>query len=323
MLGIAGVTVPPESRARGNAKRLMRALVRDAHTEGWATSALFASTHALYRSVGYEHAGSRFEFTVPLSRIDVREREGEVVALTESDLPCVKACYARVAPRHNGHLDRGDYIWARIRKRWGVDYQGFGVLKPGAFAAGQLAGYLFLAQQRGPSGRYNVEVNDLVFETPAAGRRLLGFLRDFEMMGHDCTLYGGPSHPALTLLPQHRYEARMKDYWLIRVTHIERAIAARGYAPAHDAEVHLHVEDDVINAHNGPWVLRVRAGAGEATRGGRGKIRITARGLAAIYSGFTSFAQGKAQGWCDANDDAVAAAEGVFAGPHAWMAEMF
>lgn len=319
MLGIAGVTVPPESRGGGNAKRLMRALVREAHREGWATSALFASTHSLYRAVGYEHAGSRFVFTVPLSRIDVHERGGEVVALGEGDNGRVRECYARAAQRANGNLDRGEYIWSRIRKRWGVEYQGFGVVGSG----GALAGYVYLAQQRRPEGRYDVEVSDLAFETPGAGRRLLGFLRDFEMMGHDCTMYGGPTHPALTLLQQHRYKAELKDYWLMRVTNLERAVGARGYARAVDAEVHLQVEDDVVDEHNGAWVLRVRNGAGEVRRGGKGEVRVTARGLAAVYSGFVTFAQARAQGWCEGSDGALCGAEGVFAGPHPWMTEMF
>ncbi len=326
MLGIAGVAVAPESRGRGAAKRMMRALVREAHAEGWATSALFASTHSLYRAVGYEHAGSRFEFTLPLSRIDVRERAGEVVALGEQDMERVKACYGRVAVRHNGHLDRGAYIWNRIRKRWGVEYHAFGVLAEGSRAedaGAPLAGYVFLAQQRRPTGRFDVEVNDLVFDTPSSGRRLLCFLADFEMMGYDCTLYGGPMHPALTLLGQHRYEARFKDYWLVRLTHLENAIARRGYAECVDAEIHLRIEDDVVEQHHGDWVLRVKGGQGEVTRGGRGEVRLSARAFASIYAGFTSFSQARALGWCDGNDAVIARAEGVFAGTHPWMTEMF
>ncbi len=324
MLGIAGVTVPPESRGGGGAKRMMRALVREAHAEGWATSALFASTHTLYRSVGYEHAGSRFEFSVPLSRIGVREREGQVVALTEADVPRVKALYQRVAPRHDGHLDRGEYIWGRVRRRWGVEYAGFGVVAPGEDAvSGALGGFVYINQQRRPSGRFDLEVNDLQFETASAGRRLLGFLADFEMMGYDCTLFGGPTHPALTLLQQHRYEGKLKDYWLIRVTHLENAVAKRGYSRNVDAEVHMHVTDDVVEQHNGAWVLRVKGGSGTIARGGRGDVRINARGLAAVYAGFATFAQARAQGWCEGSDEAIAGAEGVFAGSHPWMTEMF
>lgn len=326
MLGIAGVAVAPESRGRGAAKRMMRALVREAHAEGWATSALFASTHTLYRAVGYEHAGARFEFTLPLSRIDVRERGGEVVALGEADMERVKACYQRTAPRHNGHLDRGTYIWNRVRKRWGVEYHGFGVLAEGARvgeANAPLAGYIFLTQQRRPTGRFDVEVNDLVFETPSAGCRLLGFLADFEMMGYDCTMYGGVMHPALVLLGQHRYEAKLKDYWLLRITNLEKAIATRGYAPTIDAEVHLHIEDDVIEQHTGPWVLRVKGGRGEIQPGGRGEVRVSARGFASIYSGYTSFPQAMGLGWCNGDEAAIVRAEGVFGGTQAWMTEMF
>ncbi len=326
MLGVAGVAVAPESRGKGSARRMMQEFVRSAYDEGWPTAALFASTHTLYRQVGFEHAGSRFEYTVPLSRIDVREREGEVIALTEADTDRIKACYAKAAILHDGFLDRGPYIWQRIRKRWGSEYNGFGVLAPGAIAsdpAAALVGYVFIGQNRRPTGRFDVEVNDFVFLDAAAGRRLWGFLADFEMMGYDLTMFGGPAHPALTLLQQHRYEAKLKDYWLIRLTHVEKALSARGYPRSVRTEVHLDIDDALIPGNTGKWVLRVENGRGVAERGGRGDIKVSTRALASLYSGFVSFAQAKALGWCNGDAESLANAEGIFGRGNAWMAEMF
>lgn len=334
LLGIAGVAVAPEERGRGQAAFLMRSFVRSAYEEGWALAGLYASTHRLYRKFGYEHAGHRFCYNIPLVRIDADgplssgaapTHDLRVAALTEQDDPEIRACYAKFASMYEGTLDRGPYIWARIRKMRDETYTGFGVRD----SSGTLRGYLFLTQQRSnPNGRFSVALTDFVFNDEAAGRRLWGFLHDFSMMGEDLTFYGGPTHPALQLLRQQRHTVELKDDWLIRVVDVKRALEARGYSPAIRADLSLLITDDVVPENAGHWNIRIADGRATAEksptpRASSGTLSVTARGLATIYSGFNSARQAKLLGLADGDESALAMADSVFARSTPWMSDMY
>lgn len=318
-IGIAGVAVAPECRGKGLAREMMRRTVRAAAEEGTALLALYASTQTLYRQVGFEQAGSRFRIRVPMTALDVRERGGEIVALGGTNDPAVRACYASFAAGFDGMLDRGEYIWRRIASNRGVESRGFGVRS----AQGTLDGYLFMNQQRQESGRQEIVLTDLAYNTPAAARRLLGFLADFGAIADVLEFFGGPSHPALMLLGQQRYTVALKDFWLIRVTDVVRALEARGYNPAARGEVHLQVEDPLVERNSGPWVLRVQDGKGTVTPGGRGEVRVGPRGLAGLYSGFCGVGGLLGAGLCEGPERALAMADGLLASRGAWMTDFF
>lgn len=326
MVGVAGVAVGPESRGRGLARRMMAELMRELAAEGAPLSALYASTQALYRQVGYEQAGHRFNVRIPLAQIGVRSREPRVEALEEEDLPAIKACYAEFARRFDGMLDRGAYVWERVRKRREEAFHPFGVRGD----SGAIEGYLFLTQRRKPdTGRHDVVLSDLAFTSAAAGRRLLGFLADFATVGDDLLFAGGPAHPILTLMDQQRYAIEFKDYWMLRVVDVAAALEARGYAPGIDAEVRLDVRDDVLERNTGRFVLRVRDGRGRVERaevgagGVDGAVRCGPRGLAALYGGFMSPGALALGGLVEGGPEALRAAGAVFAGSTPWMTDFF
>ena len=58
---VAGVAVAPEARGSGIASGMMASSLDALRLAGVPLAALYASTFALYRKVGYEQAGSRFE----------------------------------------------------------------------------------------------------------------------------------------------------------------------------------------------------------------------------------------------------------------------
>jgi predicted acetyltransferase len=298
---------------------MMQECVREAAREGFALSALYPSTQSLYRAVGFEQAGHRFAARLPIAQIDARERDPDVRPLGENDWPAVKACYAAFAPKFNGMLDRGEYVWGRIPKQQDNVFKGFGVPDN----AGGLDGYVFLAQKRKETARQEVLVQDLAFRTAAAGRRLLRFIADFGTMGDDVVFAAGPSHPALMMLGLQKYKLEFSYYWMLRIVSVERALAARGYPAGVDAELHLHVEDDLLPENGGAFVLRVREGVGEVQRGGRGALRTGIRGLAAMYSGHLNPAGLALAGMAEGSGEAIAAAGAVFGGGAPWMTDFF
>ncbi|MBL8760025.1 MAG: GNAT family N-acetyltransferase [Phycisphaerae bacterium] len=319
MLGIAGVAVAPEDRGRGYAKRMMRACVQAAHEESWPLVGLYASTHSLYRAVGFEHAGHRFQYTIPMTQIDAGPHDRERVEPLDPDSTELRECYAGFAARYDGMLDRGAYIWQRVKSPRNEEHHPFGVRDE----HGTLQGYVFVNQKRRPDGRADVNLSDFVFHTPAAGRRLWALLADYSMMSHDLVFFGGPTHPALLLLSQQRYSVENKDSWLIRVSHMKAALEARGYAPCVRTQVHLDVSDDLVPANAGRWTLSIENGQGRAEPGGRGEIRVDARGLAAIYAGFLTPSQAASVGLASGDHAALHAANSAFAGGTPWMNDFF
>lgn len=324
LLGVAGVGVGPENRGLGFARRLMQGFIRDAHEEGWPLAGLYASTHTLYRAVGFEHALHRFGYAVSLGQIDVGPASGESMGplhpLTETDEEAVRACYAAFARRFDGMLDRGPYIWSRTRKMRDMEFTGFAVRG----ASGDLDGYVMIHQARRPDGRHDVVLSDFCFLTPAAGRRLLALLADFSMMGHDLVFFGGPSHPALTLLRQQRYKVELKDSGLLRVLDVKGALEARGYPAGLNAELHLDVADDLLPRNAGKWVLRIEDGRAMVDRGGRGTVRTHIRGLAMMLTGYATPLQAKLLGDVDGAEADLSAAGALFTGSGTpWMCDMY
>jgi predicted acetyltransferase len=323
MQGVAGVGVAPENRGQGFAKRLMRAFVQDAAADeaggGFPLAGLYASTHTLYRGVGFEHAAHRFQYTVPLQQIDVTDDAGPLHALTDADEPRVRRCYAAFASRFTGMLDRGPYVWSRTRKMRETEYTGFAVVNH----SGELDGYVMLNQGRRPDGKQDVTLSDFVFNTPAAGRRLWGLLADFRMMGEDLVFFGGPAHPALTLLRQQRYHVHLKDSALIRVMDVKKALESRGYPAGLSASLELEVADDLVPRNQGRWRLTVEGGHASCERGGSGAVRCSIRGLAMLLTGYATPLHGALLGEVSGAQSALAATAAVFAHGTPWMTDMF
>lgn len=321
MVGIAAVGVPPEGRGRGTAGRLMAGALREIHDEGVPLSVLYAATQPLYRRVGYEQAGYRFEIRVPVRTFDVRERSMQVREITDADQQQVVACYQKFAGAFNGPLDRGAYIWGRVRKGRGGDFTGFAAIGDG----GMIEGYVFLnSVRKADRGRHEVNLSDLAFSTAKAGRRVLSLVSEYASMADDVVLFGGPMHPALFLLGEQRYRFDLRDHWMLRVVNVPRALEARGYHPGLSCSAVLEVRDSVIPENEGRWTVSIEGGIASVKRGSEGPaLTVDACGLAALYSGFLSATQLRLLGRAEGNDDAARVWDGVFAGTAASMSDMF
>ncbi len=325
-IGIAAVAVAPEARGAKRALTLMRGAVTDVAAAGTPLLSLYASTQSLYRHVGFEQAGSKFEVRVPLRQLTTGTRDLpiEQVETMIDGAPNARlvACQRAFAARFEGPLDRGPFIWKRVQQNRDQQFTGFAVVPDGP--GGAIEGYLFLGQVRRDTGRFDVVLSDCAFTTRRAALRLLGLLRDFTTMGLTLSFTGGPCHPLVTLLPQQWIEMSFKDYWMIRIAHLERAIAARGYAPGIAAETAIAVDDDLVAANAGTWRLAVRDGGASASRtNAAAHFRCDIRTLAAIYSGFLSPRQAILLGMAEGDDHAAATLGAIFAGTAPWMPEHF
>jgi predicted acetyltransferase len=319
MVGIAGVAIAPEERGRGAARALMRATLRELRQRNVPLSTLYPATLPLYRAVGYECAGSRFSIRVRPSEIGISERDLPIRPLDESDAERVAALYQSIVKNLDGHLDRGQYIWRRVRAPRNETARGFGIE-----VDGELEGYIYVRQKSLPGSlHYELVLTDAMAATPRAARRVLGFLADHRSLADAASWYGGPFDPLLSLLPERGYSMTLADHWMIRIVDVEAALRLRGYPPGLSRELELEIHDELLEENNGRVVLEIGARGAELRRGGDGRLRLDIRGLAPLYSGFASPYALARTGLLSGDDVSLASAAAIFAGPAPAMIDMF
>ncbi len=323
-IGIAGVGVALEERGGGAARRLMEQAIRSIAERKIPFSSLYPATQTLYRAVGYERAGKTLEVKVPTLGLDLgktRETSVEMRRLTDADEPAVAELYAELAREQHGYLDRGSYMWSRVRKMRGVALPGIGF-----FADGSLEGYVYMrtettAEQHAPF--HDVVLTDLVASTPRAMRRILRFFYDQRSLAEHVTFKTGPEMPILSLLPENRYDQSVVLDWMVRITNLESALALRGYPVAVKTTLEIDVRDALVEANAGKWIVHVEDGKAQLARGGSGRIALDVRALASLYTGFLSATSMRRLGWLEAADAETRALDEVFRSPLPGMCEMF
>jgi predicted acetyltransferase len=318
MAGIGGVGVAPTARGRGAATRLMQHTLEELRSVGFPLSVLYPATQPLYRRVGYEQAGSRFEIRVQTHGLDFQERSLTLRAIKSSDQAALQEVYRRHASTKQGYLDRGPYVWDRVANpRNEVAY---GFLVEGASG---VEGYVYLVRRRKADFKQELSLTDFVAITPAAGRKLLGFLGEHRSLAVEVVWTGGPSDPLLFLLREQTYQVKLLFHWMLRVLDVPAALEARGYPTGVSGTLHLEVADDLFNDNCGNFILEVSGGTGHVRRGGNGLMRLDVRALAPLYTGFLSPEALRSVGALVADDATVRLATALFCGPAPALPDMF
>jgi predicted acetyltransferase len=319
MVGISGVATAPESRGTGAALAMMRALVCELHEAGSPLTTLYPATRALYRGADYEVAGSRAAVKVPARRLRLGDRGLALRPAGDADRAEIERVYRAHAARSDGHLDRNEYEWSRMRNpRQEQGTRGFVVE-----GAREIEGYAYVAERVLPSRRYDVRFVDVAALTPAAARRLLSFAGDHATLAESVRWQTGPTDPLLMLVPEIEYTVEETEHWMLRVVDVARALEARGYPEGVTAELHLEVRDEVVAANTGRFVLDVAGGVGRVSSGGEGRIRTSIRGLAPLYSGYLTPHALAVAGLVEGDAAELAKASLVLNGPPPWMPDMF
>ena len=319
MVGIGGVGVAPERRGQGSATRLMRAALRELRGQGAPLASLYPATQPLYRRVGFEQSGSRFEIRAQLHGLDFQERTLALRPVTEADMPALRDVYRRYARRQQGWIDRSAYTWSRVTHPKGET--AYGYLVEGS--AG-IEGYLYLTRRVVSQGMWQeLNLTDIATLTPAAGRRLLSFLGDHRSMAQEVVWRGGPADPLLFLLREQTYEVKHLLHWMLRLLDVPAALRARGYPAGLSGALHLEVDDDLFPENRGRFVLEVENGEAEVRPGGDGDVKLHVRALAPLYSGFLSPLALLSTGALEADESSLRTATAIFSSPPPAMPDMY
>lgn len=322
-VGIAGVGVGVADRGRGVARALMESTVREIAARRVALSTLYPATQTLYRAVGYERAGKLVEVTAPTHLFTAPRTTLVTRVLTKKDEAKTTDLYRAVAPSFHGYLDRGPYVWSRVRAPQGKPSLGVGFFSPAR--RGALEAYVHFVQARDEPGApfHVVTIKDVCARSPEGYDAVVRFLGEQRSLGRDVRFRAGPSSPLLMKVAEPHYREESLEDWMVRVTHVKSALEARGYPSLLEAELDLEVSDPLVRENAGRLVLTVRGGRGRVAKGGRGTLSIDVRALAPLYTGYLSATQLARLGLAAGAPDALALADALFAAPMPSMCEMF
>lgn len=321
--GISAVGVAPDVRGAGVGAFMLRENLAELRAAGVPLACLFPATLSYYRGAGYERAGQRTIYELPLGLIEVRGSEPiDLVPFGPESYAEARRLYDTRAARTNGHLVRPDWLWASK-----LEHQ---ERRPFRFLArrnGQAEGYISYTV----GGRTDpIQVADVVALTPAAGRRFLELLSGYRSVIEHAIWGGGASDPLVHLLAENltagskqRVGIRSSYDWMLRIVDVEKALTARGYRSGVRASVELELQDSVIPANAGRYILEVADGQAQVRRGGGGRIQCGARELAALYAGFMAPEELRAIGALQGPDEDLDLLGAIFGGPKPWMSDVF
>jgi predicted acetyltransferase len=269
MAGVAGVKIAPEDRGRGVGRVLMTALLELMAERGYPLSALYPATMTIYRSLGWELAGHRYEAVLParalyaLAKPDLPAPPGEAGPLRRPGPDDAAELIdvigrAHAAARDCGPITRDEATirsWLTRPARY-ADADRYSYLAPDGFV-----GYRWL-------GHEELWIDRLVAASAQTTRALWGLIASSSSVAARVRAQVSPADPLFWLLRERDAEIAERESWMLRLLDAPAAIAARGF-PATDITVPLHITDDLRPANSGHWDLTVRDGQGSLARTGR------------------------------------------------------
>jgi predicted acetyltransferase len=287
MAGVAGVKVAPEERGRGVGTAMMTRLLADIAERGYPVSALYPATAPLYRSLGWEIAGGKYETAVPIrslatlissdATIKADERTGEAVRrATPDDATAIVDVESRVYAtlRHCGPNTREPW---ELRD-WLDDPDNFTYLADDGFLSYQWS-----------RGNDELALTELTAASAATATAFWQILASHASIADTVRACLAPDDPVHRLTREPDVKLRRTSGWMLRIVDAPAAIGARGYPAAVTASVGLELADPVLPANTGRWRLEVADGRGilEPADDDRaaGAIRLGARGFAALFAG--------------------------------------
>ena len=316
--GVAGVVVSPTERGLGHAKRLMTHHLRDELERGTPLSVLYASTRTLYRRVGYDIGGTRHEASLPTAALEPVARTGRWRRVTDADWPHIERAYDRFHAHRTGWVDRGPYVWERVRRHETQPADAW-ILEENS----SVAAWVILHQTSTPSGWTEVHLHDHGARDHDALCKVAGFLHGFKAIGRTLHLTGGPRIDLLDTLDEHAATMTLHEPWLLRVVDVPAALERRGWPTGLNASFEFQVRDEILPHNTGPWLLDIANGRGRVEPGGAGSIGIDVRGLASLYTGYADPPSLIARGLLQGPESAMSALASAFAGPAPGMPDFF
>lgn len=290
MGGYSPVAVLPEHRGRGWGRAVTTGQYPDLRDRGEVIAGLFPASVALYRSVGFELAGSYVHRRIPASHLANLQvhRPAIVRRGSQADVAAVHRCYDRLARRLNGPVTRTAEWWGRRLPPDLADTVLFVIDHP--TEPGELQGYgSYRHGKARPPFDYSVVVAEVQGADGDALKSLWRVIGSSGSQAPDVEVIGAADDPLFLLMDAADPTAvRSEIRWMCRLIDAPGAVAARGWNPTVRGRVDLLIADEHASWNAGRWQLAVEDGVGRLTRGGDGTLEIEIGGLSSWWSGYVS-----------------------------------
>ncbi|HEY2442775.1 MAG TPA: GNAT family N-acetyltransferase [Streptosporangiaceae bacterium] len=289
MAGVASVAVAPEERGRGVGRALMTGLLELIASRGYPLSVLYPYTRPIYRSLGWEIAGTQHEAVLPAHALRSLALAGvggarRVRRAGPADAAAAIAALGRV---HGSARDCGPNVRDEdaVRSLLG-DQDNYGYLADDGLLA-----------YHWRDGHDEIFVQVAAASSAETTRALWGIVASHCWVADTVRARIAPADPFWWLIRESCAVTVDRDDWMLRVVDPAAAIAARGFPAGVAAAAWLDLSDDIGPGHSGRWRLEVGGGRGSLSRDGRQgagvggaetgspALALGARGLAALYAG--------------------------------------
>ncbi|MEH2448146.1 MAG: GNAT family N-acetyltransferase [Nostoc sp.] len=318
MTGIAAVGIAPEYRGSGAAIALMQHTLKELYARGIPLSALYPSIQSLYRKVGYEQGGHWCNWEVAAKSIQVREQPLPLERIVTINHQVFHKLYQQQARQTHGYLDRHPAIWERLIQP--DEKETFYAYFIGTKEKPQ--GYILFSQHPAEDGTI-LRIKDWVILTVAAAQSFWSFIANHRSQIERVRWRSSVSDFLTLLLPEQTAKLKNTMRWMLRVIDVVKALEMRGYPSGIQAELHLDIQDNLLDANNGKFILSVANGRGEVTKGGKGELQLDIRELAPLYTSLFAPYHLQIAGKLNGTETAILAATQIFAGASPWMADFF
>jgi predicted acetyltransferase len=318
MTGIAVVGIAPEYRGSGGAIALMQHTLKELYDRGIPLSALYPAVQGLYRKVGYEQSGSWYIWEVATNAIGLREQPLPLQPVVPINHQVFHELYQQQAKLTPGYLDRHPAIWERLIQadKNETVYAYFIGTKD------QPEGYIIFSQQRTQDGEI-IFIKDWVLRTVESVKTFWSFLASHSSQ-IQLVRWKSSAIDTLTLvLPEQTAKISTQFRWLLRIVDVIKALEMRGYPSGIQAELHLDIKDNLLDANNGKFILSVANGRGEVTKGGKGELQLDVRELAPLYTNLFTPYHLQIAGKLHGTQTAISAATQIFASASPSVADFF
>ncbi len=298
--GVASVKVAPEYRGLGIGRLLMTELLGLIAGRGYPLSALFPATVPIYRSLGWELAGAKHEFTVPARSLRELQPPDPQGAAGLTQAPTIRRAtpddartvIGAIGRSHLQARDAGPVTWDEgPARQWlerpdlyaylaeGAARDSAGGERPDGFAAYRWAG----------GDTREVWVERVHAMTPQALRGLWQVIASNASVARTVRGWTAPGDPFWWLTAERDATISRRAMWMLRVVDVTAAVAARGFPPAVSASVPLEINDQARPGNSGRWLLTVADGKGALIPNGGvsspATLTLGPRGVAALYAG--------------------------------------
>jgi predicted acetyltransferase len=249
----------------------------------------------IYRSLGWELAGAKHEFTVPARSLRELQPPDPQAAAELTQAPRITRATPDDANRvinaigraHLAARDAGPVTWDEGPARQWLD-------RPDRYAylaesADGTAADGFAAYRWAGGDTRELWVERVHATTPGALRALWSVIASNASVTRTVRGWTAPGDPFWWLSAERDATISRRSMWMLRVVDVTAAIAARGFPPGVSVSVPLRINDKARPANAGRWLLTVADGKGTMIPNGSvpspDPLTLGPRGVAALYAG--------------------------------------